>query len=206
MGDAVSAPSGSPGSVGPLALVPASERDIDAVFEVYAACTQALLARGIRQWDPGYPNRATASDAVARGDLFLLVDERNESLVGSGAAGAAGGEALRGIHALGSVILNGVEAPEYAGISWQEPDPALVIHTLVIDPRRQGGGLGRAAMACCEAFGRQRGFACVRLDAYPGNPAAITLYERLGYAHRGEVHFGWKPPGHERYAVYEKRL
>lgn len=167
----------------------ASEGDVDAVFEIYKACTAAMLARGIRQWDDGYPSRETAAEAARRGDLFLLVAEDGERE-----------------RVVGSVILNGVAAPEYAPIEWREAEPALVIHTLVIDPRRQGGGLGRAAMASCEAFARERGYACVRLDAFPGNPAAIALYERLGYQLRGHVHFGFKPPGHERYAVYEKAM
>jgi len=168
-----------------LALHPATEREVDTVAALYRACTAALLARGVRQWDDAYPVRATAADAAARGDLFLLVD---------------------GVTTVGSVILNDLAAPEYAPIVWQCPAPALIIHALVIDPARQGGGLGRAAMACCEAFARAGGFATVRLDAYPGNPAAIALYERLGYQRRGDVHFAFKPAGHERYAVYEKRL
>ena len=169
-----------------VTLVAASARDVDAVHALYTACTQALLDRGIRQWDSAYPNRAVAEDAARRGDLYRLV--------------APGGDTV------GSVILNDVAAPEYAPIVWQTATPALVIHTLVVDPRRQGGGLGRAAMACCEAFARARGFASIRLDAYPGNPAAIALYERLGYALRGEVVFGFKPAGHQHYAVYEKAL
>jgi len=168
-----------------MRLVAATPDHVDAVFAIYRACIAALLARGVRQWDDVYPDRAVAAAAAARGDLFLLVDD--------------GG-------ALGSVILNSIQAPEYAAIAWRYPEPALVIHTLVIDPQRQGAGLGRAAMACCEAFGRARGFATVRLDAFPGNPAAIALYDRLGYEHRGEVRFDFKPPGHEVYRVYEKRL
>lgn len=174
------------GEVLTLSLLAASERDVDTAFEIYRACTAAMLARGIRQWDDGYPSRATAAEAAARGDLFLLI--------------AADGEVA------GSVILNGIPAPEYAPIAWSYPEPALVIHTLVIDPRRQGGGLGRAAMACCEDFARQRGYASIRLDAFPGNPAAIALYERLEYQLRGHVRFELKPAGHERYAVYEKKM
>jgi ribosomal protein S18 acetylase RimI-like enzyme len=168
----------------PLILVAATERDVDTVFALYRSCTAALLGRGIRQWDDHYPNRATASDAVARGDLFLI----------------AGGDR----RTVGAVILNNVPAPEYADIAWRAPEPALVIHALVIDPHRQGAGLGRATMSCCEAFARTNGFASIRLDAYPGNPGAIALYERLGYERRGDVSFGYKPPGHQRYVVYEK--
>jgi ribosomal protein S18 acetylase RimI-like enzyme len=167
-------------------LVAATERDVDAVVALYRSCTAALLERGVRQWDAGYPARTTAADAARRGDLFLLL-ERGEAMAGA-------------------VILNAVQAPEYAPIAWHEPEPALVIHTLVVDPRRQGAGLGRAAMASCEAFGREHGYVSVRLDAYPGNPPAVALYERLGYDRRGEIQFDWKPLGHQRYAVYEKRL
>lgn len=168
-----------------LRLISATPDDVDPVFAVYAACTAALLARGIRQWDPQYPDRATARDAAARGELFVL----------------AAGE-----RRVGSVILNSFQAPEYAAIGWHHGEPAMVIHTLVIDPAQQGAGLGRAAVLACEAFGKARGFASVRLDAYPGNPAAMALYGRLGYEYRGDVEFGYKPPGHQRYAVYEKRL
>jgi len=168
-----------------LCLVAATEGDVDAVFALYRSCTAALLARGIRQWDDGYPDRATASSAAARGDLFLLASDDGT---------------------LGAVILNALPAPEYAAISWRCPEPALVIHALVIDPRQHGAGLGRRAMGCCEAFARTRGFATIRLDAYPGNPAAMALYEKLGYEQRGEVRFGMKPAGHDRYAVFEKLL
>jgi ribosomal protein S18 acetylase RimI-like enzyme len=198
-----------------LELRAASERDVDLVFEIYKACTAAMLARGIRQWDDGYPSRETAAAAARRGDLFLLVRSAGAEEPSAAARGARAvsqdvkredsGDALAG-EVVGSVILNDVPAEEYAPIEWREAGPALVIHTLVIDPRRQGGGLGRAAMACCEAFGQASGYACVRLDAFPGNPAAIALYERLGYQLRGHVRFGFKPPGHERYAVYEKAL
>ncbi len=169
-----------------MSLVEATEREVNGVWAVYQACTAALLARGIRQWDDSYPSRETAEEGVARGDLFSIVDGAGE--------------------VVGSVILNGEAPPQYEGIEWREAGPALIIHTLVIDPRRQGGGMGRGAMECCEAFAKQHGYACVRLDAFPGNPAAIALYERLGYALRGHVHFPWKPAGYEQYAVYEKAM
>jgi len=73
-------------------------------------------------------------------------------------------------------------------------------------PGTDAAMIGSAAMACCEAFARAGGFATIRLDAYPGNAAAIALYEGLGYQRRGDVHFAFKPAGHERYAVYEKPL
>jgi ribosomal protein S18 acetylase RimI-like enzyme len=169
-----------------LKLVVASARDVDLVFAHYLACIADLRERGIPQWDERYPTRATATDAATRGDLFLLVDADGVTT--------------------GSVILNDLPAPEYAPIYWRDPEPALVIHTLVIHPLYHGAGLGRAAMVSCESFARKRGFASVRLDAFPGNPAAIALYERLGYQARGHVDFGNKPAGHERYIVYEKRL
>ncbi len=159
--------------------------DADAVFALYQRCTAALLAVGIRQWDDKYPTRQTAVDGIARQDLFWLMD---------------------GTTRVGAVTLNALAAPEYAPIRFVEAEPALIIHALVIDPAHQAKGLGKAAMDTCEAYGRKHGYRCVRLDAYPGNPPAIRLYEARGYVLRGEVHFPFKPPGLTRYVVYERAI
>lgn len=159
--------------------------DADEIFALYQRCTAALLAAGIRQWDAVYPNRQTAADGIARGDLFHLRAEGTK---------------------VGAVTLNALAAPEYGPIRFEAPPPALIVHALVIDPVLQSKGMGKAAMDACEAYGRAHGFRSVRLDAYPGNPAAIRLYEQRGYQLRGEVHFPFKPPGLTRYVVYERSL
>jgi ribosomal protein S18 acetylase RimI-like enzyme len=44
-------------------------------------------------------------------------------------------------------------------------------------------------MDFAERFARDRGFPCIRLDAYTGNPAALALYRRRGYHCAGQVFF-----------------
>lgn len=155
------------------------------LWALYQRCIAALRARGIRQWDEKYPTRVTLEEAVTRRDLFVLEED-----------GAV----------VGAVVLNELAAPEYGAITWTTSEPALIVHGLVLEPALQGRGLGRAALQVCEEHALRGGHASVRLDAYPGNATAMSLYRRCGYRECGEVRFEIKPPGCDRYAVFEKPL
>ena len=42
-------------------------------------------------------------------------------------------------------------------------------------------------MGAVEAWARERGYRDIRLDAFSLNPQALRMYDRLGYAKRGEA-------------------
>jgi ribosomal protein S18 acetylase RimI-like enzyme len=54
-------------------------------------------------------------------------------------------------------------------------------HTIAVDPRQQGLGVGKVLMSECEVIARQSGFRQMGLTVQPANHQAIRLYERLGW-------------------------
>ncbi|WP_431977652.1 GNAT family N-acetyltransferase [Micromonospora haikouensis] len=59
---------------------------------------------------------------------------------------------------------------------------------MVVDAAEQGRGVGAATVATLATWLRaQPGCAAVRLSYHPDNPAAATLYPRLGFAPTGEL-------------------
>lgn len=57
---------------------------------------------------------------------------------------------------------------------------------IAVHPAARGTGIARALMHFLHAAAAARGAPRVRLKVYPGNTAALRLYERLGYAFAGE--------------------
>ena len=107
---------------------------------------------------------------------------------------------------IGAVVLNREESEEWALVPWQCSVPALVIHALVLDPSFQGRGLGSQALDRIERFASENKYHSIRLDLFPGNKAAECFYSHHGYEYRGEVTFKIKPPGHQVYHCFEKRI
>ena len=58
---------------------------------------------------------------------------------------------------------------------------------LAVDPRRQGGGIGRAVVAAVEARARAAGCTSVELTVLHMRGSLIAWYERLGYRRTGDV-------------------
>ncbi len=56
------------------------------------------------------------------------------------------------------------------------------LEDLYVDERARGSGLGRALVEAVADRARERGCARVELDVSESNPAALALYEGLGFA------------------------
>lgn len=165
---------------------PARAEDVDAAAELYGESIDWLLGRGIRQWRRAvYPTPETARNAFAEGSLYVC--RAREALAGT-------------------VILNRSEPEGYAGVAWRFPGPALVVHTLAARPAFCGRGAGSAMMRFALELAAQTGCACIRLDAYPGNPDPLELYRKLGFTQAGAVSFPQKEPGCGRYLCFERAV
>lgn len=142
--------------------------ELDVVHAIVKAATHHMDAQGIPQWDEIYPDRETLSKDIERQELHIIeVEDR-----------------IAGI-----IVLNEDQSPEYAALQWMYPGRALVVHRLTIDPAYQRKGLATRLMDFAEETATNKGYDCIRLDAFIRNPAACALYETRGYRRAGKVHF-----------------
>ena len=117
-----------------------------------------------------YPDRETAEDAVARGDMF--VQENGEGQI------------------VGTGIINQIQVDVYAMGDWKYPakdEEVMVLHTLVVSRSTEDRGLGREFVSFYEDYAREQGCHYLRLDTNARNEAARAFYKKLGYAEIGMV-------------------
>lgn len=149
----------------------ATEADIEAVNEIYSLIHDCEERGDVSiGWSRHvYPVRETALQALARGDLYVMLHD--DTIVAS-------------------AIINHNQDESYSHGNWTTTPPAdkiMVLHTLTVDPRREGNGFGRSFIEFYETFARQCGCISLRLDTQHINHRAASLYPRLGYRDAGKV-------------------
>lgn len=141
------------------------EAELPLIMELKGACVARMRAAGIEQWDEVYPDAAVFGRDLASGTLHVLRE----------------GDAI-----LGCFTLDTAHDPLWQGMAWAvPPESAAVVRRLMVAPAAQGRGLAKKLMAHAESLARARGFRAVHLDCFLANPAALALYERLGYRRVG---------------------
>ena len=149
----------------------ATPADIDAISAIYELVhNDEDSGRVTIGWERGtYPVRSTAEQAVAAGTMWAL--DCGGALVAAG-------------------IINQEQVPAYVDASWSEDVPdnqVMVLHTLVVDPRRARQGVGQEFVAGYERLAREAGCTWCRLDTNERNVRARALYAKLGYREAGIV-------------------
>lgn len=167
----------------------ATDRDLPLIGELYGELLEHGETVRRTNWQKGlYPTPDYARGAFDQGTLYV-------------------GEEDGGLY--GCVILNQIQPPEYANISWNfeaAPEEVMVIHTLCIRPSLAGRGKGREFVGFCEAHARDKGWPVIRLDTYEGNYPACRLYEGLGYSYAGETRFHFHNVIRETLKCFDKRV
>lgn len=145
----------------------ANPDDLPQILSLFFGAVKHMCENGIQQWDEIYPDETTLTADIHSRQMFLMED--------SGELVAA-------------VVLNAEQPPEYRAVDWHlRAEPVGVIHRLCVNAQKQGKGFGKKMLRLSEKFLRERGYRCIRLDAFPQNPAAIHLYESAGYRRTGEI-------------------
>lgn len=142
---------------------------IDKVMDIYQSVKDDMLQAGLDQWDDVYPNRAVLLNDIEQKELFGYY--ANDELVAC-------------------IALNSVQSPEYKAVSWQlNDDLPLVVHRLCVHPENKGQGIAQRIMTYVETYAMKKNYQSIRLDAFQKNPAAVHLYQKVGYDLVGEVTF-----------------
>jgi ribosomal protein S18 acetylase RimI-like enzyme len=79
--------------------------------------------------------------------------------------------------------------PQVRDLPWltRPPQRFLMVHRLAVLPPHRRRGYATYLMRFIEDLAAWDGCASVRLGVYSDNPAAVGLYDRLGYGRIGEV-------------------
>lgn len=146
------------------------------------------------RFDPGwrkgvYPSDSQLMQSLDRGEMYTLEDEN---------------------HAIAAtVIINNEYNPGYEGLPWKTdapPERVFMLHTLGVDPARQGRGLARRVVAESLDVARGKGAACVRLDVLDGNEPAMALYRGMGFEYIDSRKMSYEDTGWKVFHMFEYGL
>lgn len=164
-----------------MELRPAREEDLPRVVRLFSGAVRRMRENGIEQWDEIYPDADILSSDIQKREMYLLETDGNISA---------------------AVVLNEDQPPEYTAVPWKfDANPVAVVHRLCVAAESQGKRLGVGTLLLSEELLKKRGYRCIRLDAFPRNPAAMRLYPSCGYRFAGRVTFR-----KGLFNVYEKLL
>ena len=140
------------------------------------AADVARLMIGFRDWQG---RTAPADDVIESTVRQLLAEPNTEFLLG-------------GSPAVGVCQLR------YRLSVWTGTDDCCLEDLFVVDEAR-GSGVGRALVEAAVKRARERGCTRIELDVNEANPAALALYESLGFE-------GWSDPPGGRNLFMRRRL
>lgn len=149
----------------------ATSSDIEAVTEIYNNIHEKELKKELCVgWIPDvYPTRATAENALQRGDLFVY--EENGKVIAA-------------------AIINREQVDVYRKGNWAfkaQDSEVMVLHTLVVEPSAGKKGVGKKFVEFYESYAASTGCKVLRMDTNEKNTVARRFYSKLGYREAGIV-------------------
>lgn len=145
----------------------ASPGDVAEIMGLIRSVSESMSDDGIDQWDDIYPDSDTIEQDISQGALFAYFSDGKIAAI---------------------MVLNESFDPSYDTVDWSPriKRPRFV-HRLCVSPMFRKKGIAKTLMEYAEKEAIGNGFDSIRLDAYSKNPAAVKLYQNLGYRMAGEV-------------------
>ena len=167
-----------------LILRPTCEGDLPEVMRIIADAQADFRARGIDQWQNGYPNEAAIRCDIARGESYVVI---------------------RGEQIVATAMITFAPDPNYAVIyngEWllAAPKSYATIHRISVDLAERGQGIAEWIVGQTERMCRKRGADSLRIDTHRDNRSMQRVAEKNGMTLCGIIHLA---DGAERLA-YEK--
>lgn len=146
-----------------------SEDNLNDVMAVIGDVIADMERQGISQWDGIYPDRNIIAGDLKSNSAYGYFDNGELSAY---------------------IAFNENYPHEYDAIGWKiTGGKFLIIHRLSVRPDKQGKGIAKMLVRFAEYYAAANGYKAVRLDAFSKNPAALKLYEGMGYDKAGSCNF-----------------
>lgn len=143
-----------------------------------------MRERGNDQWGDDYPTRAAYAADIEHGELWCAEDGESGAVIG-----------------VAAITCN--HEPDYVGVPFRRPEPAVAMHRMAVEPSAQRQGVAGKLFAQFEREGRRRGVAALRIDTYSLNDRMQALILKQGFTYVGDTHMTKRPLA---YHCYEKLL
>lgn len=160
--------------------------DISAIMEIIAEAQEDFRARGIDQWQNGYPNAEIIRRDAESGDSYVLVDEGGTTVA--------------------TAMITFAPDPNYSvvhGGGWLRSEGTYAtIHRIAVRYALRGRGIAAEIVRQAERMCRRNSAGSIRIDTHRQNTAMQRLADKCGFAFCGIIHLA---DGAERLA-YEKIL
>jgi ribosomal protein S18 acetylase RimI-like enzyme len=164
-------------------IVLATEKETEEIMSLIKDCIRDMESRGIHQWGDFYPTREIIQGDIENRSIYLA---KGNGMI------------------LGIITINEEQPLEWRSVNWSnQEDRVITLHRLAVNPAWQKQGIGQKLLDYAENYASNNGYSVIRLDAYSGNPRALKLYEKHGYARVGQIHF---PNRTLAFYCYEKIL
>ncbi|GLZ88470.1 GNAT family N-acetyltransferase [Metapseudomonas resinovorans] len=92
----------------------------------------------------------------------------------------------------------------YALVLFRRGSSQARLHSIATDPRARGNGIGQRLLVAAETSAREHDCAYLRLEVYPDDRQAVSLFERNGYSNLGLLTDFF--PDHREALRMEKRV
>ena len=134
----------------------------------------------------GYPTEKSVRLMTAQKSQYLCIE--NERIIGAFA-------------------LNADPQGNYQKGRWRKKLPDgdyMVLHTLAIDPKMQGTGVGSEVISFCVEKAKEEGYQALRVDIVPDNLPARHFYEKNGFTHAGDADLDRGIPRIPIFSMFER--
>ena len=167
-----------------LTLRHTQEGDLSAIMAIIAEAQADFRARGIDQWQNGYPNEQAIRSDIAHGESYVVT---------------------RGEQVVATAMITFAPDPNYSivyGGEWllKESSHYATIHRIAVSIAERGAGIADFIVRKVEQMCRRCGADSLRIDTHRDNRAMQRVAEKNGMILCGIIHLA---DGAERLA-YEK--
>jgi len=143
--------------------------DLQEIKSLTEACAEAMIQKGIYQWNEHYPSLEKLKKDILKEELYVLEKENK---------------------ILGIIVITPVKDEEYIPIDWlSKTENNIYIHRLATHPDHWGQGFAQKLMDFAEDMAKQNNYESVRLDTFSQNSRNQQFYEARGYQRLGNIYF-----------------